>query len=253
MKGAGLGLAVIGGIMAGIGMIWAVVVGFYPSDLPALAILLLGGITLLWIGSRMNRDKNPTAAVEWSQARASQPQSTPAAPPAPVAEAADVPMAQPTAPAPSATAEPIVGPAQEVERPRIAASEAVDDRTQAVVRRPRAVALELADGSQVLVVDALIVGREPRELPHTSGGVLCALPAPDSTVSQTHAVFRRMGRTVTVEDLGSTNGTLIIGADGAETACPAGTVVEVPIGSTVELGTYPARVVGTAVPPWAKR
>ena len=56
-----------------------------------------------------------------------------------------------------------------------------------------------------------------------------------------------------VEDLGSTNGTLIIGADGAETACPAGTVVEVPIGSTVELGTYPARVVGTAVPPWAKR
>ena len=84
MKGAGLGLAVIGGIMAGIGMIWAVVVGFYPSDLPALAILLLGGITLLWIGSRMNRDKNPTAAVEWSQARASQPQSTPAAPPAPV-------------------------------------------------------------------------------------------------------------------------------------------------------------------------
>ncbi|NLE81979.1 MAG: hypothetical protein GX610_20845 [Rhodococcus sp.] len=43
----------VGGALAGIGLIWGVVVGFYPSDRPMVIGLMLVGAALLWGGQRM--------------------------------------------------------------------------------------------------------------------------------------------------------------------------------------------------------
>lgn len=43
----------VGAVLAAIGLIWGMVVGFYPSDLPALLGLLIVGGGLAWIGQRM--------------------------------------------------------------------------------------------------------------------------------------------------------------------------------------------------------
>lgn len=46
-------VAGIGIVLAVIGLIWGVVVGFYESDLPVLLGLLAVGALLAWIGQRM--------------------------------------------------------------------------------------------------------------------------------------------------------------------------------------------------------
>lgn len=48
-------LAGIGVVLAAIGLIWGVVVGFYESDLPLLLGLLAVGAGLMWIGQRMSQ------------------------------------------------------------------------------------------------------------------------------------------------------------------------------------------------------
>jgi len=45
----------IGAILAAIGLIWGVVVGFYASDLPLLLGLLAVGAGLLWFGQRLSQ------------------------------------------------------------------------------------------------------------------------------------------------------------------------------------------------------
>lgn len=45
----------IGLVLAAIGLIWGVVVGFYQSDLPVLLGLLMVGALLAWTGQRMSQ------------------------------------------------------------------------------------------------------------------------------------------------------------------------------------------------------
>lgn len=45
----------IGAVLVVIGIIWAVIVGFYPSDLPMLFGLLIVGAILAWVGQRMSQ------------------------------------------------------------------------------------------------------------------------------------------------------------------------------------------------------
>ncbi|CAH0215337.1 hypothetical protein SRABI121_02833 [Microbacterium sp. Bi121] len=45
----------IGAVLAAIGLIWGVVVGFYASDLPLLLGLLAVGAGLLWFGQRLSQ------------------------------------------------------------------------------------------------------------------------------------------------------------------------------------------------------
>ena len=53
MKPVGALLAVVGGILMLIGFIWGWVVGYYPSELPVIIVLLLIGAGSLWLGSKL--------------------------------------------------------------------------------------------------------------------------------------------------------------------------------------------------------
>jgi len=56
VKGGGAFLAVVGGILMLIGFIWGWVVGYYPSELPVIIVLLLLGVGLLWLGAKLYGD-----------------------------------------------------------------------------------------------------------------------------------------------------------------------------------------------------
>lgn len=52
---SGYVVAGIGIVLVVIGLIWGVVVGFYPGDVPMLLGILAVGAILAWIGDRMIR------------------------------------------------------------------------------------------------------------------------------------------------------------------------------------------------------
>ncbi len=230
MKPLGTLLSVAGGILVGIGLIWGVVIGFYQSELPALATTLGAGFALLFIGSRMVASTKPTQ-VEWR----------PTAPPAPPAAATPVasviPDAAPAAPAPvvAADEQPAPPPA-----PEPVASEQLDDSTVAVPRRRRRVSwsLQLPDGSTALVREQALLGRAPQPTAEHPRADLIVVD--DPSVSKTHALLRLVDGALQVLDLDSSNGTVLI-VDDVEQACPPGVWMLVPDGAALELGTVELR------------
>jgi hypothetical protein len=64
VKPLGALLAVGGGILVLIGFIWGWVVGYYPSELPVIIVLLLIGAGALWLGSKLysSAPDSPSAA-----------------------------------------------------------------------------------------------------------------------------------------------------------------------------------------------
>ena len=93
MKPVGALLAVVGGILMLIGFIWGWVVGYYPSELPVIIVLLLIGAGSLWLGSKLYSSApdapsapstRPSASVAPSThwLAASAPAATPITPPA---------------------------------------------------------------------------------------------------------------------------------------------------------------------------
>jgi len=230
MKPLGTLLAVAGGILAGIGLIWGVVIGFYPSEVPALLGTLGSGALLLFIGSRMVASTKPTQ-VEWR----------PTAPPAPPAAATPVasviPDAAPAAPAPVVAADEQLAPPP---APEPVASEQLDDSTVAVPRRRRRVSwsLQLPDGSTALVREQALLGRAPRPTAEHPRADLIVID--DPSVSKTHALLRLADGALQVLDLDSSNGTVLI-VDDVEQSCPSGVWMLVPDGAALELGAVELR------------
>ena len=114
-----------------------------------------------------------------------------------------------------------------------------DDRTILSARRstPTYWTLALPNGAVELVTDrAIVVGREPQFMPALPQARL--IPVPDTTrsVSKNHACFSLYGANLVVEDLGSTNGVVVIRPNGREDDIGIGGRTELEAGSRVELG-----------------
>ena len=138
----------------------------------------------------------------------------------------DVPVV-PASPVPStpATAMPLTPPVEVDE----------EDEVTVVVhrRRPPQWRLVLEDGTSLpLDGNRVLVGRKPS----SSDPDTVALPIPDSTMtlSKIHALLERVDDHWTITDLGSTNGVMLIQADGAELYLSPGTAA--PLTSRFVLG-----------------
>lgn len=100
-------------------------------------------------------------------------------------------------------------------------------------RRPPQWRLVLEDGTSLpLDGNRVLVGRKPS----SSDPDTVALPIPDSTMtlSKIHALLERVDDHWTITDLGSTNGVMLIQADGAELYLSPGTAA--PLTSRFVLG-----------------
>lgn len=96
--------------------------------------------------------------------------------------------------------------------------------------------LRLLDGSEHPLDGAVLLGRAPRAV---AVGLRIVVPDPECGVSRTHARLVLQRGLLTVEDLGSANGTFLVDEDGVETRCPPGEAVPVPLGWGIDLANVP--------------
>lgn len=96
--------------------------------------------------------------------------------------------------------------------------------------------LRLLDGSEHPLDGTVLLGRAPRTGP---GEERIVVPDEQSGVSRTHARLSLRGGLLTVEDLGSTNGTYLVDEAGVETRCPPHEPIPVPLGWGVDLANVP--------------
>lgn len=158
----------------------------------------------------------------------------PAAAPAPAASSAPAPAASaPAAPA----AMPPVPPPPAV--PEAAPAAAIDEGpTVARTALPRAGATLVMDTGQriALVAPRTLLGRAPVAVPPWDKADTVPVIDPDRSISKTHLVVLLDGDRLSVRELGSTNGSAVVAADGARTTLLMGQDVVVPDGARVELG-----------------
>ena len=104
--------------------------------------------------------------------------------------------------------------------------------------RPVLAVLRASDGSTAEVDRAVLVGRAPSaQRSNARTPRLMIVPSPGHDISRTHVEVAVEGWTVTVTDLHSTNGTILVRPGGADRQpLPAGEAVPVELGSVVELG-----------------
>ena len=227
MKPAGIALFVLGAVLAGAGLLWARV-GFYASQAPVLFLLLGAGAVLVFVGARMHRDKDPNKAVAWPGA------------PAVVSPDDDEVITPSIAPAMAVASVTEAEPMGDGPDPGTRST--LDESTKVAPRRVAPTwVLTLPDGSTVPVTRSALLGREPANRAGQAHS-LVRLPAPDASVSKTHALIEVDERGLSVTDLESTNGTVVMDADGNETECSPNLAVGVPPGGSIDLGTYPVRV-----------
>lgn len=112
------------------------------------------------------------------------------------------------------------------------------DSTMIVERRPRQLQwrLESDDGVTIEVGRRTVLGRDPRSVDERDG--IAVVATDDLSVSASHAVVDVRDSRLIVTDLDSTNGTLVLDADGLERECAPGVAIEVADGSAIELGAY---------------
>ncbi|HIY23370.1 MAG TPA: RDD family protein [Candidatus Brachybacterium merdigallinarum] len=193
------------------------------------------------------------------------PQQAPAPQPAPQPQASPAPAPQqPSAPEPApapAWAPPVGGPPPEApaapleqtgpdfsawnddevdEQTRVAGAEEADlgdleqTRVSAVVPpTPPTVRVTADDGTERVVTTALVIGRNP------SGGqdeALFVLKDDTRSVSKTHLRVDGTGDAVTVTDLGSTNGSAIVRADGTRESLVPNSATVLPDGASLTIG-----------------
>lgn len=107
---------------------------------------------------------------------------------------------------------------------------------------PACAELELSDGSRHVVTGTVLLGRNP-----IAGAGQSALRLPDRSrsSSRTHARLLVTDVGVGLEDVGSTNGTVVRLPGGGQVRCLAGELVQLPAGAFVVLGDCWVRVVST--------
>ncbi len=111
----------------------------------------------------------------------------------------------------------------------------VTDQRRRQVPQPALAVLRVSDGSEAVVDRPVLVGRAPTE--RGAGPVrLLTVPSPEHDISRTHLQVSVEGWRVTVTDLHSTNGTVLVDPDGGQRrSLPPGQPVPVVAGHVLEL------------------
>ena len=150
--------------------------------------------------------------------------------PAPAASALAAPAAMPPVPPPPAVPEaaPAAAPAAAID----------EDPTVARTALPRAGATLVMDTGQriALVAPRTLLGRAPVAVSPWEEADTVPVTDPDRSISKTHLAVLLDGDRLSVRELGSTNGSAVVAADGARTTLLMGQDVAVPDGARVELG-----------------
>lgn len=102
--------------------------------------------------------------------------------------------------------------------------------------------LVLPDGAVVPLANGLIVGRDPQEQDGYGVSERATLHDTERSVSKTHAILGLSEGRVWVIDLNSTNGTVLIAADGSETLCAPEVATPIPAKTDLRFGEYRVRV-----------
>lgn len=98
--------------------------------------------------------------------------------------------------------------------------------------------LTLDDGQSIAVTGALVLGRDPAQVASRPHAGLVPVHDPARSVSKTHAVIDPGGQTLSVTDLGSTNGVSITAPDGLVTDLDPGGHGFLESGSRLILGEF---------------
>ena len=173
----------------------------------------------------------------------------PAASPAPAASAPSAPGAMPPVPPPPAARRldrdraampPVPPPPATPAAAAAAAPAAAIDEGPTVARTalPRAGATLIMDTGQriALVAPRTLLGRAPVAVSPWEEADTVPVTDPDRSISKTHLAVLLDGDRLSVRELGSTNGSAVVAADGARTTLLMGQDVAVPDGARVELG-----------------
>ena len=111
---------------------------------------------------------------------------------------------------------------------------AVTDQRTRRVAQPVLAVLRVSDGAEAPVDRTVLVGRAPAA--RGAGPVrLLTVPSPAHDISRTHLEVAVDGWRVTVTDLHSTNGTLLVDPAGGRRSLPPGQPVPVRAGDVLEL------------------
>lgn len=102
--------------------------------------------------------------------------------------------------------------------------------------------LILPDGAVLPLAAGLIVGRDPQVQEGYDISERARLHDVERSVSKTHAILGVSAGRVWVVDLNSTNGTVLVAADGTETLCTPEVATQVPPDTDVRFGEYRVRV-----------
>ena len=109
---------------------------------------------------------------------------------------------------------------------------------------PGSVKLTFDDGTVRYVRTSVVLGRDPVPDAEHPGAQRIPVRDPDRTISKTHAVLTVHGDSVVVEDLNSTNGTVVVAPNGERSSALPGTPIWAGAGSTVEFGERSVRIGG---------
>ena len=168
------------------------------------------------------------------------PPAPPIAPaPEPAAPVYAAPAPQPVAPTPAPSVQKATGITGMIDhplppRPSAAAAHAGEaelpeepmdlDHTVVAPRRSDPTwVLELPDGTELPLEADVVVGRKPESI---DGSATLEVPDRTRTLSKSHARLTRMGASWIIEDLGSTNGLVLMNEDGTESELSPGVRVE---------------------------
>ena len=112
--------------------------------------------------------------------------------------------------------------------------------------QPRAASLtlETEDGARHVVTSRAVFGRNPSATDEWAGALIVVIDDPAKSVSKSHAALLVTPTGSTLVDLGSTNGTEVIRADGSEVTLAPGLPVAVHVGETLLIGSRTLHVIG---------
>lgn len=97
-------------------------------------------------------------------------------------------------------------------------------------------------GQRTTLTTPLVVGREPISLAHVPGASLVSYPDATMTVSKTHFAIGPDVAGVWIEDISSSNGTIVVNPGGVETPLEPGRRLTTQVGSVIRFGDRWLRV-----------